>query len=82
MKDPVGIIPYLGTFIKDLEFMSVSKDVKNERGLINVLQKRKEYETIAEIKLMQKASQLYSIKHDTNFGKWLTSLPSYSEVQK
>ena len=44
-----------------------------EKNMINVQQKRKEFEIIAQIKLLQQASQLYTIKHDPLFDKWLHS---------
>lgn len=72
----------MGTFKKDLEYINAQFSKKNEKGLINVMQKRKEFEIIAQIRLLQCATQLYSIKSDSSFTKWLNSLPVYSEVQK
>lgn len=81
-QEPIGTVPFLGTFLKDLEYINAKNYQKNEKGLINVVQKKREFEIIAQIKLLQQASYLYSMKPDENFEKWLGSLPIYSEVQK
>ena len=49
--------------------------------MINVLKLRKEYEIIAQIKLLQQASQLYNIKPDSNFNLWLHKQPIYNGDQ-
>lgn len=53
-----------------------------EKGLINVMQKRKEFEIIAQIKLLQQAAQLYSIVPNPDFNIWLHKQTIYSEEQK
>jgi hypothetical protein len=82
LKEPLGTVPFLGTFLKDLEYIHAQNPTKNEKGLINVMQKRKEFEIVAQIKLLQKASHLYNITPDPNFSVWLRQQPSYSEAQK
>lgn len=77
----MGTIPFLGTFLKDLEYIHAQTPTKNEKGQINVLQKRKEFEIIAQIKLLQQAAQLYRIKEDLNFKSWLYSQPIYNEAK-
>jgi len=75
-------VPFLGTFLKDLEYIHAQMPTKTDQGLINVFKKRKEFEIIAQIKLFQKASHLYKITHDPNFNIWLHKQPVYSERQK
>ena len=77
----MGTVPFLGTFLKDLEYIHAQNPTKNEKGLINVTQKRKEFEIIAQIKLLQQASQLYKIRADPSFNLWLHQQPQYSEAQ-
>ena len=78
----MGTVPFLGTFLKDLEYIHAQNHTKNEKGLINVMQKRKEFEIIAQIKLLQQASYLYKIIPDSNFNTWLHQQPIYTEAQK
>ena len=52
-----------------------------DKGLINVMQKRKEFEIIAQIKLLQQASQLYNIAPNPDFKIWLHKQTVYSEEQ-
>ncbi len=52
-----------------------------DKGLINVMQKRKEFEIIAQIKLLQQASQLYNITANPDFKIWLHKQTVYSEEQ-
>ncbi len=75
----MGTIPFLGTFLKDLEYIHAQNPTKNEKGQINIMQKRKEFEIIAQIKLLQQASQLYRIKEDAHFKEWLYSQPVFPE---
>lgn len=59
-------------FLRDLEYLN-AQSKRMEKNMINVQQKRKEFEIIAQIKLLQQASHLYSIKQDPLFDKWLHS---------
>ena len=76
-----GIVPFLGTFTKDLEYLHSQNSMKNEKGMINIMKLRKEHEIIAQIKLLQKASELYNIKEDPGFNVWLHKQPIYSGDQ-
>ena len=46
-----------------------------------MLQKRKEFEVIAQIKLLQQAAQLYRIREDPKFRLWFYNQPIYNEDQ-
>lgn len=80
-KEPLGTVTYLGTFLKDLEYIHAQYPTKNDKGQINVMKKRKEYEIIAQIKLLQQASYLYNITPDPEFNPWLRRQPIYTEKQ-
>jgi hypothetical protein len=71
----------LGTFLKDLEYIHAQNPIRNEKGQINIMQKRKEFEIIAQLKLLQQASHLYRIKEDPNFRLWLYNQPIFNEAQ-
>ena len=81
-QETCGTIPFLGTFLKDLEYTHAQGPTKTEQGLINVLLKQKEFEIIAKIRLFQQAAQLYNIKPDGQFKNWLYKQRVYSENQK
>ncbi len=53
LREPLGTIPFLGTFLKDLEYVNAQNPTNKDKGIINVLQKRREFEIISQIKLLQ-----------------------------
>uniref|UniRef100_A0A8D0D3S0 Ral guanine nucleotide dissociation stimulator n=1 Tax=Sander lucioperca TaxID=283035 RepID=A0A8D0D3S0_SANLU len=65
-----GTIPYLGTFLTDLVMMDTAMKDYTEGGLINFEKRRKEFEVIAQIKLLQLASNNYSFTQDSHFREW------------
>jgi len=77
----MGTIPFLGTFLKDLEYLN-AQSPKDKKDMINVMQKRREFEIISQIKLLQQAAQLYSIREHVEFKSWLQKQNTYSEEQK
>ena len=81
MQEPLGTIPFLGTFLKDLEYIN-AQNPKIDKGVINLVQKRKEYEIVSQIKLLQQAAQLYNIKGNYDFNIWLHKQTVYSEELK
>jgi ral guanine nucleotide dissociation stimulator-like 1 len=82
LNEPMGTVPFLGTFLKDLEYIHAQNPTKNEDGLINFAKKRREFEIIAQIKLLQRAAQFYRIEQDPLFKDWLKTLPSFNEEKK
>jgi ral guanine nucleotide dissociation stimulator-like 1 len=80
--EPLGTVPFLGTFLRDLEYIHAQSETKTKEGLIHFAKKRKEFEIIAQIKLLQRAAQFYRIIPDLNFKNWLKSLPSFNEEKK
>ena len=55
-----GTIPYLGTFLTDLTMIDTAIDNTLPDGLINFDKRRKEFEIIAQIKLLQVLCQQLS----------------------
>merc|ERR1711874_389789 len=69
-----GTIPYLGTFLTDLTWVDTAiPDIVSE-GLINFDKRRKEFEVLAQIKLLQGAANAYTIERDPRFSKWFESV--------
>lgn len=71
-----GTIPYLGTFLTDLTMIhaAIPDFVGSEKSLINFDKKRKEFEVLAQIKLLQGAANTYNLRDDSNFDRWFASM--------
>ncbi|KAH8419527.1 hypothetical protein KR222_004281, partial [Zaprionus bogoriensis] len=77
-----GTIPYLGTFLTDLTMIhTANPDYLTEDKLINFDKKRKEFEVLAQIKLLQGAANTYTLNEDPLFYHWFGSLPLLDERQ-
>ncbi|KAM9082606.1 ral guanine nucleotide dissociation stimulator isoform 3-T3 [Megaptera novaeangliae] len=75
-----GTVPYLGTFLTDLVMLDTAmKDYLYGR-LINFEKRRKEFEVIAQIKLLQSACNNYSITPEEHFGAWFQAMERLSEA--
>lgn len=68
-----GTVPYLGTFLTDLTMIDTAHPDTTE-GLINFEKRRKEFEVIAQIKLLQSASQIYSFQENAQFWAWFDAV--------
>lgn len=76
-----GTVPYLGTFLTDLVMLDTAmKDYLYGR-LINFEKRRKEFEVIAQIKLLQSACNNYSIEPEGQFGAWFRAVARLSEAE-
>ncbi|XP_039281395.1 LOW QUALITY PROTEIN: ral guanine nucleotide dissociation stimulator-like 1 [Nilaparvata lugens] len=69
-----GTIPYLGTFLTDLTMIDTAIPDTLYEGLINFDKRRKEFEVLAQIKLLQGAANAYSIHEDYSFDRWFDSI--------
>ncbi|NWW45350.1 RGL1 protein, partial [Pedionomus torquatus] len=65
-----GTVPYLGTFLTDLIMLDTAHQDYIEGGLINFEKRRKEFEVIAQIKLLQSACNSYCMTPDEKFIQW------------
>ncbi|XP_034658212.1 ral guanine nucleotide dissociation stimulator-like 1 isoform X1 [Drosophila subobscura] len=75
-----GTIPYLGTFLTDLTMIhTANPDYLTEDKLINFDKKRKEFEVLAQIKLLQGAANTYNLQGDALFDHWFASMPLFDE---
>ncbi|KAL2782194.1 ral guanine nucleotide dissociation stimulator isoform 4 [Daubentonia madagascariensis] len=76
-----GTVPYLGTFLTDLVMLDTAmKDYLYGR-LINFEKRRKEFEVIAQIKLLQSACNNYSIAPEEHFRAWFRAMEWLSETE-
>ncbi|XP_056587290.1 ral guanine nucleotide dissociation stimulator-like isoform X2 [Triplophysa dalaica] len=76
-----GTIPYLGTFLTDLVMMDTAMKDYLDGGLINFEKRRKEFEVIAQIKLLQLACNNYNFQRVAAFSVWLSSVEKLSEAE-
>ncbi|XP_069698591.1 ral guanine nucleotide dissociation stimulator-like 1 isoform X2 [Periplaneta americana] len=69
-----GTIPYLGTFLTDLTMIDTAIPDMVGDGLINFDKRRKEFEVLAQIKLLQGAANAYNLPDDPAFDRWFDSI--------
>ncbi|XP_044001145.1 ral guanine nucleotide dissociation stimulator isoform X2 [Aphidius gifuensis] len=69
-----GTIPYLGTFLTDLTMIDTAIPDTIADGLINFDKRRKEFEVLARIRLLQGAANTYNFKKDILFDRWFYSI--------
>ncbi|XP_074871783.1 ral guanine nucleotide dissociation stimulator isoform X2 [Carettochelys insculpta] len=76
-----GTIPYLGTFLTDLVMLDTAMKDFLDGGLINFEKRRKEFEVIAQIKLLQSACNNYSFTQEGRFVEWFHGVERLSEAE-
>ncbi|XP_042337762.1 ral guanine nucleotide dissociation stimulator-like 1 isoform X1 [Plectropomus leopardus] len=76
-----GTIPYLGTFLTDLTMLDTALPDLVEGGLNNFEKRRREFEVIAQIKLLQSACNSYCLTPEPTFLRWFKSQVQLSEEE-
>ncbi|XP_058494794.1 ral guanine nucleotide dissociation stimulator-like 1 isoform X1 [Solea solea] len=76
-----GTIPYLGTFLTDLTMLDTALPDLVEGGLINFEKRRREFEVIAQIKLLQSACNSYCLTPESTFLRWFKHQLQLSEEE-
>ena len=64
----------MGTFLTDLTMIDTAIPDSHPNGLINFDKRRKEFEVLAQIKLLQGAANAYHIGTDGRFASWFESV--------
>ncbi|XP_070593051.1 ral guanine nucleotide dissociation stimulator-like 2 isoform X1 [Erythrolamprus reginae] len=79
---PMGVIPYLGTFLKDLVMLDAATPTRLQTsGYINFEKHRKEFEILTRLRLLQAKCRNYTLVPDRALQQWLRCLPPLSEAQ-
>lgn len=76
-----GTIPYLGTFLTDLVMLDTAMKDHVEVGLINFEKRRKEFEVIAQIKLLQLTCNYYNFSRNQRFIDWFKRVEKLTETE-
>ncbi|XP_062979075.1 LOW QUALITY PROTEIN: ral guanine nucleotide dissociation stimulator-like 2 [Elgaria multicarinata webbii] len=76
-----GVVPYLGTFLKDLVMLDAATRNRLRNGYINFEKHRKEFEILTQLRLLQAKCRNYALNPDRTLQRWLQRLPHLSEVQ-
>ncbi|XP_077934194.1 ral guanine nucleotide dissociation stimulator-like 1 isoform X2 [Halichoerus grypus] len=77
-----GTVPYLGTFLTDLTMLDTALQDYIEGGLINFEKRRREFEVIAQIKLLQSACNSYCMTPDPKFIQWFQRQQLLTEEER
>ncbi|XP_076455444.1 ral guanine nucleotide dissociation stimulator-like 1 isoform X2 [Babylonia areolata] len=76
-----GTVPYLGTFLTDLTMLDTAMPDLTEDGLINFDKRRKEFEVLAQLRLLQSAAQIYTLQFEPRFWVWFDSLRVFTDTE-
>uniref|UniRef100_A0A672R783 Ral guanine nucleotide dissociation stimulator-like n=1 Tax=Sinocyclocheilus grahami TaxID=75366 RepID=A0A672R783_SINGR len=76
-----GTIPYLGTFLTDLVMLDTAMKDHLEVGLINFEKRKKEFEVIAQIKLLQLTCNYYNFTKNQRFIEWFKRVERLTETE-
>lgn len=80
-RDPraTGVIPYLGVFLTDLVMLDSAIRDQLENGYLNFEKRRKEFESLSQIRILQTVCQGYRLTSDPHFVGWFQQLRLISE---
>ncbi|XP_039624867.1 ral guanine nucleotide dissociation stimulator-like 2 isoform X2 [Polypterus senegalus] len=76
-----GTVPYLGTFLTDLVMLDTAVKDHLENGYINFDKRRKEFEIISQIRLLQSSCKNLVFERNENILKWFDKIPQLSEAE-
>ncbi|XP_072316250.1 ral guanine nucleotide dissociation stimulator-like 2 [Eucyclogobius newberryi] len=75
-----GTVPYLGLFLTDLTMLDTAVKDRLDNGYINFDKRRREFEVLAQIRLLQTSCRSCSFPTDQAFVRWYHSVPKLSEA--
>nr|KAF6507629.1 ral guanine nucleotide dissociation stimulator like 2 [Rousettus aegyptiacus] len=76
-----GVVPYLGTFLKDLVMLDAASKDELENGYINFDKRRKEFAVLSELRRLQNECRGYDLRPDPDIQQWLQGLRPLTEAQ-
>ncbi|XP_058162544.1 LOW QUALITY PROTEIN: ral guanine nucleotide dissociation stimulator-like 2 [Dasypus novemcinctus] len=76
-----GVVPYLGTFLKDLVMLDAASKDELENGYINFDKRRKEFAVLSELRRLQNECRGYDLRPDPDIQLWLQGLQPLTEAQ-
>ncbi|KAM4568632.1 ral guanine nucleotide dissociation stimulator-like 2 isoform 3-T3 [Fundulus diaphanus] len=76
-----GTVPYLGIFLTDLTMLDTAVKDRLDNGYINFDKRRREFEVLAQIRLLQSSCKNCVFVADETFLQWYHSVPTLTEQQ-
>ncbi|KAM7421457.1 hypothetical protein PAMA_015545 [Pampus argenteus] len=74
-----GTVPYLGIFLTDLTMLDTAVKDRLDNGYINFDKRRREFEVLAQIRLLQSSCKNCVFTVDEAFVEWYHSVPTLTE---
>ncbi|XP_060756405.1 ral guanine nucleotide dissociation stimulator-like 2 isoform X1 [Neoarius graeffei] len=81
MSSAQGTVPYLGIFLTDLTMLDAAVKDRLENGYINFDKRRREFEVLAKIRLLQSSCRNSTFRTDESFVYWYHSVPTLTEEE-
>ncbi|XP_069571165.1 ral guanine nucleotide dissociation stimulator-like 2 isoform X1 [Brachyistius frenatus] len=76
-----GTVPYLGIFLTDLTMLDTAVKDRLDNGYINFDKRRREFEVLAQIRLLQSSCKNCVFVSDEAFVQWYRSAPALTEEE-
>ncbi|CAF91495.1 unnamed protein product, partial [Tetraodon nigroviridis] len=76
-----GTVPYLGIFLTDLTMLDTAVKDRLDNGYINFDKRRREFEVLAQIRLLQSSCKNCIFTVDKDFVRWYQSVPTLTEEE-
>ncbi|XP_059204472.1 ral guanine nucleotide dissociation stimulator-like 1 isoform X1 [Centropristis striata] len=71
MSTSSGVVPYLGTYLTVLTMLDTALPDTMEGGLINFEKRRREFEVLSQIRMLQASCSLYTLPQHPRIAAWL-----------
>ncbi|XP_070703664.1 ral guanine nucleotide dissociation stimulator-like 1 [Pempheris klunzingeri] len=71
MSTSSGVVPYLGTYLTVLTMLDTALPDTLEGGLINFEKRRREFEVLSQIRVLQVSCSQYNLPHHSRIAAWL-----------
>ncbi|XP_068612319.1 ral guanine nucleotide dissociation stimulator-like 2 [Brachionichthys hirsutus] len=76
-----GTVPYLGIFLTDLTMLDTAVKDRLDNGYVNFDKRRREFEVLAQIRLLQSSCKNCVFAADEAFARWYQSAPTLTEEE-